>query len=487
MARAERLGPSSRNAEHGDRLPTTGSVEGRVLLLAERLRRAGVAVSTTELIDAFAVTVAVGIHDRMAWRYGLRAAMVKRGDQIALFDDLFDRIFPMRGADPLAPYATRPSTPLSTDGPSATSLRSALSGRVLDAIGAGDVEALRQLAAAAVDAFAALESGASSERQYMMRVTRAMDLANLLQRALRQAGRPDHNGADVLDRGLAKNEAAQLVEAFRKLVAREITRRLAEMLPVETVTTLKYPDDVDLLDTTVAQRAELRRAIEPLARKLAARMAQRRRLRRTGRIDVRRTTRHSLSFGGVPLEPVFKAKRTSRPDLVVICDVSGSVAEFAHFILSLVHALHEELQRLRTFVFVDGVAEVTALFAAATHEVVPMHLVAQPGVVRGDGHSDYGTVLDELLREHMSALRPTTTVIFAGDARSNHRDARPDSLRRIAEHVNAVYWLNPEPAEQWSTTDSVIEQYRAHCRGVFEVRTTRQLVAAVLEIDAVAR
>ena len=259
------------------------------------------------------------------------------------------------------------------------------------------------------------------------------------------------------------------------------------MLPVETITTLKYPDDVEFLDTTIAQRAELRRAIAPLARKLASRMAQRRRLRRNGRIDVRRTVRHSLSFGGVPLEPVFKAKRASRPDLVVVCDVSGSVAEFAHFILSLVHALHEELQRLRTFVFVDGITEVTALFNTSKHEVDPMHLVTQPGVVRGDGHSDYGAVLDELLRDHVSALRPTSTVIVAGDARSNYRDARPDTLRRIAERVNALYWLNPEPAEAWSTADSVIAQYREHCRAVFEVRTTRQLVAAVLEIDAVSR
>ena len=189
----------------------------------------------------------------------------------------------------------------------------------------------------------------------------------------------------------------------------------------------------------------------------------------------------------MPLEPVFKSKRASKPDLIVLCDVSGSVAEFAHFILSLVHALHDELQRLRTFVFVDGIAEVTSLFGTAEHDLIPMHLVTQPGVVRGEGHSDYGTVLDDFLRNHASVLRPTSTIIVTGDARSNYRDARPETLRRIAERVSAVYWFNPEPTEEWGTTDSVIEQYREHCRDVFEVRTTRQLVAAVLEIDAAAR
>ena len=481
MSRADRLGAPSQAAEHSS---GASDVEGRILLLAERLRRARVPVSTTELVDAFSATAAIGLSDREVWRVGLRSAIVKRADQIPVFDDLFDRLFPPTRPDrsELGDVAMH-SEMRELEGENGDAEDTSLSSRVLDAIGRGDVDALRLLAAEAVDAFASLHIGGSSERQYFMRVTRAMDLANLLQQALRRAV----SGESLLDQRLAKAEAAVLVEEFRKLIARELTKRLASLLPVETITTVKYPDDVAFLETTIAQKAELRRAIDPLARKLAARMAQRRRLRRTGKVDVRRTARHSLAFGGVPLEPVFKSKRASKPDLIVLCDVSGSVAEFAHFILSLVHALHDELQRLRTFVFVDGIAEVTSLFGAAEHELIPMHLVTQPGVVRGEGHSDYGTVLDDFLRNHASVLRPTSTIIVTGDARSNYRDARPETLRRISERVSAVYWFNPEPTEEWGTTDSVIEQYREHCRDVFEVRTTRQLVAAVLEIDASAR
>jgi uncharacterized protein len=84
-------------------------------------------------------------------------------------------------------------------------------------------------------------------------------------------------------------------------------------------------------------------------------------------------------------------------------------------------------------------------------------------------------------------LRPTTTIIITGDARSNYQDPRAESLRRIAERVRAVYWLNPENVGAWDSKDSVIGEYKPHCTGVFEVRTTRQLVAAVLEIDAAAR
>jgi uncharacterized protein len=474
-------------------------VDDRLILLAERLRRAHVPVSTTELVDAFETTKALGIGDRSLWRNGLRAAMVKRADQLPIFDDLFDRTFPLTSRfavdvagvatdndQPSAePSASASDTSDTNSANSANSRGSSLGDRLLDAVARGDATDLRALAAEAVDAFAALQRGGSNEKQYMDRVVRAVELGALLQRAIREARqRADTDG---LSATLAVSEATQSVSEFRALLAREIAMRLAMLQPVETITTVKYPDDVEFLETTIAQRAELRRAIDPLARKLAARMAQRRRLRRTGKVDVRRTSRKSLAYGGVPVEPAFRAKRASRPDLVVLCDVSGSVADFAHFILSLVHALHEELHRLRTYVFVDGIAEVTSVFAEAQHDLAPMHLVAQPGVVKGSGHSDYGLVLDEFLKDHAAALRPTTTIIITGDARSNYRDARSETLRRISERVRAVYWLNPEPGGSWDSRDSVIGQYKPHCTGVFEVRTTRQLVAAVLEIDSASR
>jgi uncharacterized protein len=482
--RADRLG---RDSERRPITHTEESIVGRLILLVERLRRAGVAVSTTELVDAFEATMTIGLTPRGDWRAALRATLVKRADQLAIFDDLFDRAFPMtRPSGVLDLVSDDSAAPDGNHAPvqgTASTDPKTLTDRLLAAIATGDLDLLRKLASEAIDTFASLSRGGSSEKQYLQRVTRAMDLGALLQRALRQA----RSSGEGLDEKLALAEAAALVEEFRKLLARELAMRLATLQPVETITTVKYPDDVAFLETTLAQRAELHRAIEPLARKLAARMAQRRRLRRTGKVDVRRTARHSLAFGGVPLEPVFRAKRASRPDLIVLCDVSGSVAEFAHFILSLVHALHEELQRLQTFVFVDGVADVTELFAVAQHELVPMHLVTQPGVVRGDGHSDYGSVLDAFYRNHSHLLRPTSTIIVTGDARSNYRDPRADTLRRISERAHAVYWLNPEPTVEWDTTDSVIGQYKPHCTGVFEVRTTRQLVAAVLEIDAAAR
>lgn len=465
-------------------------IETRLHLLVERLRRAGAPVGMTELVDAFQATAVLEIADRSTWRAGLRACLIKSAEHVDVFDDLFDRIFPLADAKSLARSDFDEHSNLgraSTSDGRRSPLRSdQLEADVLDAIGRDDRSALRALAVEAVTAYAALGAGGSSEKQYVMRVLRAMDLANLLQRALRAAR--TSAGVDAVADYLGRSQAMELIEEFRRLIAGEIGRRLAERQPVETVSTVKYPDDVAFLETSITQRAELRRTVRPLAERLAAHMAQRRRLCRTGRVDVRRTARRSLAYGGVPLEPSFRAKRVSKPDLVVLCDVSGSVSEFAHFMLSLVHALHEELRRLRTFVFVDGIAEVTQLFTDTIHELEPMHLLAQPGVVRGDGHSDYGAVLDDFVRNHLATVvKPSTTVIICGDARTNYRDANPFALERIAERAQAVYWLNPEPTDEWGTTDSAAELYRASCRQMIEVRTTRQLAAAVRGIDNQAR
>ncbi len=173
--------------------------------------------------------------------------------------------------------------------------------------------------------------------------------------------------------------------------------------------------------------AAMRETIRPLARTLATRMARRRRRRDRGRLDVRRTVRRSLSSGGVPIDPVFRRPKVARPDLYVLCDVSGSVAEFASFTLTLLQAMASEFPRMRTFAFVDGVDEVTAHLKDVASFLEVRHVLYRADVVRADGHSDYGAVLDQFWEHHSSSIDPRSTVIITGDARSNHR---PPSRRR---------------------------------------------------------
>ena len=210
---------------------------------------------------------------------------------------------------------------------------------------------------------------------------------------------------------------------------------------------------------------------------VAASARRRRRMHNSGKLDVRKTMRRAIAAGGVPMDPAWRRRHRSRPRIVLLCDVSGSVAEFAKFTLSLLHALHAELPRLRSFVFTDGPAEVTDLVEASPGVIDTRLLMSRPGVVRGDGHSDYGAVLRHFLDEHGGELSRACVVIICGDARANYRPARPDLLHTLRGRVRAVHWLNPEPAADWNTTDSRIGQYTPDCDTVTEVRNLRQLSA----------
>jgi uncharacterized protein with von Willebrand factor type A (vWA) domain len=193
--------------------------------------------------------------------------------------------------------------------------------------------------------------------------------------------------------------------------------------------------------------------------------------------------RRSLQSGGVPLDPAFRIPRASKPDLYLLCDISGSVAEFARFTMSLLYAMKEEFSRIRLFVFVDGVDEVTELMGEGSYQLVPRNLLYRTNVISGDGHSDYGSVFERFWHRYGHAdLDPRATVIVTGDARSNYRPAGTAALRSIQERVRRIYWLNPEPRAGWNTTDSIMETYEPLCDGVFEGRNLRQLAEFVYQI-----
>ncbi len=479
-----------------------------LMLLADRLRRARIPVTASETADAVRVMANLDPLQRDILRAGLGAVFIKRAEYLPVFRELFDQCFPPRPE--LLPAALRPPSNGSPDADSdsfgvngslefewvvsdrggesrerAPQSAGELIAALLEAIRSGNEDLLRSLAGQAIDDFAILGTGASTEQQYLQRVTRALDLANLMQRAMRNA-REDAAG-DRFDEQLRRVEAAELVGRLRELLALEVRARMAALSPADTITTVKYPDDVIFDSASNRELQELRRAVRPLARKLAARLAARRKRRVRGRLDVRRTVRRSLATGGVPLDPVHRSRRPARSDIVLLCDVSGSVAEFAAFTISLVHALHGEFPRLRTFVFVDGVAEVSALFDDAPHNLGPHGLLSQSGVVVGDGHSDYGAVFDRFLNEHRSVISAHTTLIVTGDARSNYRDPRSSAFDRIAGLARHTYWLNPEPEASWGIDDSAMADYRLFCDAAYEVRNLRQLGSAVLAIDTATR
>jgi uncharacterized protein with von Willebrand factor type A (vWA) domain len=462
--------PGSWN-EHAGTLSRIHPLIGRVEVLVDHLRRRGIEVTTGAVIDAFTALTHLPLEEPESVKAGLRATLVKSSDPTGEFDRAFHAAFAgvavgtaASGAVGIDEDVLPPTT--------ATQLSSAL----LNAMQQGDDAQIAILAQQAVDALAGFDDDAEhSERYYLHKVMRAIDLSRMLSAAMQRLRREGE--LTELELMLARNEFAQMLEQFRRRLAAEIAARMgAAGVARADVDIGAGLADRDMLQLSSLELNELRRVVQPLARQLAARISSHRRLRSTGRLDARRTVRRSLQAGGVPLDVVMRRRHPHRPELVLLCDVSGSVAEFAQFTFTLVHALHDELRRVRSFAFVDGIAEVTDLFESARHEIHVNRFVERRGVLGDDGHSDYGRAFTRFVDFYLAdAVSSRSTVIICGDARTNYRPDGAEALRTIAEQARRVFWLNPEPEQQWGLTDSAMDDYRIYCRGAFEVRSLRQL------------
>ncbi|MGW7721146.1 VWA domain-containing protein, partial [Streptomyces chartreusis] len=282
---------------------------------------------------------------------------------------------------------------------------------------------------------------------------------------------------------LLEDEIRRRIESFRRLVAAEARRRVAERRGRDEIArraVAPTADRVDFLFAGKAQLAELRRAVQPLARKLATRLVARRRRAARGTIDLRRTLRGSLSTGGVPMKPVLRRRRPARPELVLLCDVSGSVSGFSDFTMLLVQALHDQFSKVRVFAFVNRIDEVTGLLERGTAdpEGLSTRIEAEATLTGYHGSSDYGMALGEFAERYGDVVGPRTTVFVLGDARTNMSDPNLPAVRQIAGQARRVYWLNPEQRSSWGTGDSAAPSY-AELVEMHECRTARQLSTLV--------
>lgn len=434
----------------------------RMLTFERALRDAGVPVSTGEGLDAFRGLGHVPVTNRGTFKTLLAATMVKSVKHRDAFDVLFDLYF-----------GTSPGVVPVRDGP-VDSLDDFLV-ELSDAIASGDDTALEGFARRAVAAFGRVESSPSGDWYSLYQVLRTLDLQVVAGKVARAHAQESENERDAM---LRREQFDRRVDAFKARLLRDTRRRVAQLRGPDAVAryAVRPPlEDVALLSATPEEMAALRRAVRPLARKLAARLSMRRRSARQGSLDVRRTMRRSLSTGGVPFEPTFRRPAPHRPELFVLCDISGSVARFARFGLMLTHALGAQFQRVRSFAFVDAVDEITHLFATDDFAAAVEQMQRQADVVACDGRSDYGTALAQFLDRFGGELSPKTTVLVLGDARTNYRTPNERALQEITRRARRVYWLNPEPLADWDSGDSVASVYAAYVDKMVEVRTVRRL------------
>jgi uncharacterized protein with von Willebrand factor type A (vWA) domain len=458
------------------------------------LRDSGLRVSMTENLDAMRALEHVDLGDRAALRSALRATLVKYDRHQRAFDVVFDAYFSLfspgiapEGAD----AADEPAGAgvAGAEGDAAARAREELEAELLAALERMDRDALRRLSAAAVSRFGGMRPGRPvGGTYYLYRTLRAAGTEDLVARLMGRARVRGEIGDGDLAERLAREEFEARVRELRDLIEAEIRRRLVADRGSDAVARSQrkpLPEDVDFMHASREEMATLRHAVYPLTRALAARLAHRRRRRHHGHLDFRRTVRASLSYGGVPAEPKYRDPHPSKPEIMVVADVSGSVASFARFTLMFVYAMASQFSKVRSWVFIDGIDEVTRFFLESDDVADAVQRVnSEADVVWVDGHSDYGHALRTFYERHHREVTRKTSIIVLGDARNNYHTVESWVLRDLAKRARHVYWLNPEPRSYWDTGDSVASEYAAHCDGVFECRNLRQLqrfVATVAE------
>lgn len=440
----------------------------RVLAFTHALRDAGVPVAISDHIDAFRALDFIDMVDADAFRAALATTMVKNEAHRPQFDTLFDLYFRAgRGPEALDERDAE-------DGPEGS--EDEFLDEVFRAMLSGDAQAMRDLARQAVSRFGRVPTERAGSPYFEYRVFRVVDLNELMGRLMRDiAGREELSS---LEERLWRDEFEARVKKFREEVQAEVRRRLAEFKGPEKVAkhaVRPLPEDTEFVRATRDEIIALRRTIGPLARRLATRLAMKRKHARRGRLDVRRTVRSSLSTGGVPFDARFKHRSVHKPELYIICDISGSVAAFARFTLMFVHAFQAQFARVRSFVFVDTLDEVTHLFDHEDFLVAVDRMNEEAEVVWLDGHSDYGNSLEVFWREYEHGLGPRASVLILGDARNNYRDSAAWVVKEMKKKAKRVFWLNPEPVMYWDTGDSIAGDYARYCDGMVEVRSLRQL------------
>ena len=449
------------------------SFPAQVLRFAEGLRAEGVAIGTSELNDAFAALGEVPWTAPVAFREALAATLAKSPEDRRVFDLVFERFF-FRAAEgeALRQGVREASGEGECDSEKADGITGGeridfdnLREQVLRAIREADEAAMRDLARLAIAAFGRRGQGSGVLGVDVQRIRRSLGLRS------EPGGPVREDRAGPPPEPLTREQVRRFELHLRRELERAQIERTRALPPSRPLNEL----DRALPSGPLQDLAAVHRVVMQLKRRLATRGHETRGHRRHAHVDVRRTMRASLQTGGVPVELKYRPRRPRRPELYVLCDVSTSVTSASVFFLSVLHALHDSFRKMRSFVFVERISEVTNVFERErSFKAVSDAISKDAGVADVSGYTDYGRVWREFLEQVEDDLHPRATVIVLGDARTNGRDPAAHVFARVAERAGRTFWLNPEPRLYWNYGDSVIAAYERYCEA-YECWTTRQL------------
>jgi uncharacterized protein with von Willebrand factor type A (vWA) domain len=437
-------------------------IAARLLEFGEELRGEGVAVGTSELLDAFAVLEHVTWTGPEDFRLGLSTTLAKSPEDRKIFDLVFDRFFFRAAELEAVREGIQESGGIDPEGAGDLDMEM-LRQMIAEAVRDGDEGRMRDLARLAIAAFGRQGEGSGVIGVDVQRIRRQL--------GLKAEPQPELPPDDPRAEGLPRDQ----IRAFEALLRRELERaqieRTASLPPARPLNEI----DRALPSGPLQDLAAVHRVVAQLKRRLKTQGQESRGRKRRSAVDVRKTMRASLETGGVPVVLKYKPVRPRRPEIYVLCDVSTSVTSASVFFLSVLHALHDSFRKMRSFVFIERISEVTDVFhKERDFKAVSEAIGRDAGVADISGYTDYGRVWNEFRELVEDDLHPRATVIVLGDARTNGRDPKAEIFGQIADKAGRTFWLNPEPRLYWNYGDSVIAAYEQYCEA-YECWTTNQL------------
>ena len=455
----------------------------RLLEFSNLLRRNGLRVSLAENMDTFRALSVVGLGDRETVRATLRASMVKRTIDIPTFEQLFTLFFSGL-ADAITQATAATSQALGLDDADFQRLLEELErllrergielsplARALLGADGGRLE--RMLREAGERARIGDIQQGFQEGRFAHGVASELGLSALvreIERLKEQLQGGDARFAQYLERRLQ-----DLNDMIKALVRGQLERQDVARRDHERLAALS---DKSFFYLTEEEIRRMQEAVQKLAQRLRNVISIRRRRARRGKFDSSGTLRRNLQYGGVPFRIVWDRRKKEKPQVMVLCDVSDSVRNVSRFMLQFVYSLQDLYSKVRSFIFVSEVGEITRLFEEQDiHQAIETAL--RGDVINVYAHSDFGRAFKGFHRDYIAAVNKRTTVIVLGDARNNYNLPHDWVLKEIRQRAKQLIWLNPENRMTWGFGDSEMDHYGPHCTLVEECRNLGQLYRVI--------
>ena len=457
-------------------------MDERILEFIGDLRRAELRISPSEAMDALAASAEVGFGDRETFKATLSATLIKEARDEATFERIFNLYFlDLQALGEGLQKALGPEDPKVQE----------LLDRLLaeEDMELDDLTELLMRGEGSEMEMAIRSGGQNAGLERLMyflqvgyfsrKISDKFDWSVIERDIERIMKMLEARGLDPGQIARIRNYLELRLEAFNRMIRQHVQRELERRAYRQgEKLTREVLSDKPLFALTPDEVAQMKSVVARLARRIKDALALRQRQEERGRIDSRKTIRKSLQYGGIPMELFLKRRHREKPKLITICDVSDSVRNASRFMLQLVWSLQECFSRMRSYVFVSEIAEVTQAFKSYPVErAIEWALKAAP--VDYHCRSDFGFAFSRFANTELESLDRKTTILILGDARNNYNDHQAWALRLIRERVKGIIWLNPEGQWGWGIGDSVMPMYAPSCDLVKECRTIGQLAEVV--------